>query len=234
MMRADVIVFLLSFVTLVPADAAAQVELMIGGGRVSLLARNATVGQILEEWSRIGETHIENGDRVPGGPVTLQLDDVSEREALDTLLRSAAGYLAVAKRAPTPMVSLFDRILILPTSTVSATPNPPAPPESAEPEPDRVPPPLFPNEVQPIIGPDGQPVPDDQQNVPGIPSERAPGSMPQGISPPEDQVPVPPETPGTPGAKPDDPSAPAAPVGAPVPGMPVPPPPTRSGTAQPR
>ena len=83
-----------------PATAAAEVELRISAGRVWLKAVNATVAQILKEWSRLGQTQIVNGDNVPGGPVTLQLDNVSEEEALDVLLKSAAGFMGVRRSTP--------------------------------------------------------------------------------------------------------------------------------------
>ena len=36
------------------------------------------VPQILAEWSRIGQTRVVNGDKVPGGPLTLQFVDMPE------------------------------------------------------------------------------------------------------------------------------------------------------------
>ena len=58
-------------------------------GRVSLVAKDATVRQILAEWARVGQTKIVNVERVPGGPVTLELTNVPEAQALDVLLRVA-------------------------------------------------------------------------------------------------------------------------------------------------
>src|SRR5947207_10845955 len=107
------------------------VNLTIQDGRVSLVAKDATLRQILAEWARVGQTKIVNGDRVPGGPVTLQLTNVSEEQALDTLLRSLTGYVA----APRPMIaanlSRFDRIVVMPTiapatATVAGAAGPPS------------------------------------------------------------------------------------------------------------
>ena len=39
--------------------------------------------QILEEWARLGQTTIVNGDKLTGPPMTLQLVDRPEREVLD-------------------------------------------------------------------------------------------------------------------------------------------------------
>ena len=75
----------------------ADVQLTIQDGRVSLVAKDATVRQILAEWARVGQTKIVNVERIPGGPVTLQLTDVPEQQALDMLLRSVSGYLAAPR-----------------------------------------------------------------------------------------------------------------------------------------
>src|SRR5437762_14325838 len=111
------------------STASAQVNLTMHDGRVWLVAKDATLRQILAEWARVGQTKIVNGDRVPGGPVTLQLTNVCEEQALDTLLRSLTGYVA----APRPMIaanlSRFDRIVVMPTiapatATVAAAAGP--------------------------------------------------------------------------------------------------------------
>ncbi len=56
--------------------ARADVQLSIADGRVSLVAKDATVRQIMAEWERIGQTKVVNLERVPGGPITLELRDV--------------------------------------------------------------------------------------------------------------------------------------------------------------
>jgi hypothetical protein len=108
---------------LIPAlSASAQVNLSIGSGRVTLVATNATVRQILVEWARVGRTNIVNVERIPGGPLTLQLTNVPESEALDLLLGSVAGYLAVPRRVPVANLSRYDRILVLPTAGAARVP----------------------------------------------------------------------------------------------------------------
>lgn len=115
-----------------PAGAQQAVKLEFnGGGRVTLSAENAPVRVILQEWARLGGATIVNADRLTGPPVTLELSNVSERQALDILLRNAAGYMLAPRRPGTDGVSAFDRILILPTST--APRNPPPPPAAASP-----------------------------------------------------------------------------------------------------
>lgn len=100
-----------------PLSASAQaVKLEFRAGRVHLSTQNAPIRAILAEWSRLGGTKIVNGDRVPGAPVTIELAGVSERQAIDILLRGAAGYIVGARQAGSTAASGFDSILILPTS----------------------------------------------------------------------------------------------------------------------
>ena len=65
--------------------ASAEVQLSIQNGRVSLVATDATVRQILTEWERVGQTKILNVERIQGGPLTLELTNGPEQEALDIL-----------------------------------------------------------------------------------------------------------------------------------------------------
>lgn len=119
--------------------AAQSVSVQFDNGLVTVSAQNAPVRQILEEWARLGGTTFVNGDRVPGGPVTLQLENVSEKQALDVLLRSASGYMVAARETPGTGASAFDRILILPTSSAPPTPARAfQPPPVAQPQPQPV------------------------------------------------------------------------------------------------
>ena len=49
------------------STAFADVQLIIRNGQVSLVAKDATVRQILTEWARVGQTKIVNVERIPGG-----------------------------------------------------------------------------------------------------------------------------------------------------------------------
>lgn len=99
---------------------AQQVRLELRNGLATLDATNATPAAILAEWARIGGTRIVDGERVTGGPLTLKLEGVPERQALDIILRSAAGYIAAARPAGSAGVSTFDRILVMPVSVNAA------------------------------------------------------------------------------------------------------------------
>jgi hypothetical protein len=109
-----------AWLAVVPA-ARAQVQLSIRNGRVTIVAKDATVRQILAEWARVGKTRIINGERIPGGPITLELKDVSETEALDVLLRSLSGYMAAPRTSLTSGdASVFDSIVVVPTIAAAA------------------------------------------------------------------------------------------------------------------
>lgn len=114
-----------------PAHGQQSVNLQFSNGRVSLRAQNAPVRAILAEWARLGGATIVNGDRVAGAPVTLELTDVPESQALDIVLRSVAGYMLGTRRAGTAGASAYDRIMILPTSVAPRNPPGPAPAAAA-------------------------------------------------------------------------------------------------------
>jgi hypothetical protein len=103
------------------STASAEIQLTIQDGRVSLIAKDATVRQILTEWARIGQTKVINVERITGGPVTLQLTNVSEEQALDVLLRSASGYMLAPRPTVAPNLSHIDRIIVMPTSVAPRT-----------------------------------------------------------------------------------------------------------------
>jgi len=109
-----------------PAHAQQTVKLQFDGGQVTLSAQNAPVRTILAEWAKLGGATIINGDRVAGPPVTLELAGVPERQALDIVLRSVAGYIVAPRPAGSTGASAFDRIMILPTSVAPRTPAPAA------------------------------------------------------------------------------------------------------------
>lgn len=222
--------WVLATVVLLGASSAwAEVRISMHDGRVSVVARDATVRQILAEWARVGQTRFINADRVPGGPVSIELTDVPEEQALDILLRSASGYVAAPRPIAAVNVSRFDRVLVLPTSVAPAATatqrsvsSPPAPP--------------FPQPATPMAQP-GQPpaaatdeeVEDDAQppngpGAPGAPPARGPvfSPFPQPqVTPQSGPLVLPPQ-----GNEPTTvpyPGAPTGPVqGVAAPGMAVP------------
>ena len=93
---------------------AGEVRLAIKDGRVALVARDATLREILVEWERVGGTRIVNRDRVPGTRLNLEFADVTEEQALTTLLRPIAGYMASRRVSPEGGASAFSRIVLMP------------------------------------------------------------------------------------------------------------------------
>jgi hypothetical protein len=120
-MRIPILLLGATLAAAAPAAAQRPVLLQFDGGRVTLRAENAPVRMILAEWARLGGALVVNGEKVIGAPVTLELVGVPEKEALDIVLRRAvAGYVLTGRRAGTHGASAFDRILIVPASTVPA------------------------------------------------------------------------------------------------------------------
>lgn len=111
------------------ANAQTPLTLEISNGRVTLHAENVPVRTILSEWARLGGVKIINGDRVVGAPLTIVLEGVPERQALDIVLRGVAGFMLAARDQGVSGASMYDRIMILPTSAAPRNPAPtPAPP----------------------------------------------------------------------------------------------------------
>jgi hypothetical protein len=189
------------------SSAFAEVQLSIQNGRVSLVAKDATVRQILTEWARVGQTKILNVERIPGGPLTLELTNVPEQEALDVLLRSISGYMAAPREMAVANLSRFDRIVVMPTtapprSAAASAPAPtfaqpqlqppqfqapPAPDEDADDE-RPVPNAAAPNPRGPIFNTFPQPqVVNPQMNPNGVPpgvgNQMQPGQVPQQVAP---------------------------------------------------
>lgn len=109
----------LSLVAARPATA--DVRVTMHDGLVTVSAKDATLRQILAEWARVGQTKFVDADRISGGPLTIELTDVPERQALDILLRSVTGYMLVARPTLAPNVSQYDRILVIPAAVQPRT-----------------------------------------------------------------------------------------------------------------
>ena len=165
-----------------PVTARADVTVSLADGRATVVARNATLRQVLAEWARVGGTRIVNLERVAGAPDSFELRNVPEAKALATLLRSVAGYIAAPRPAASRGASIYDRILILPTSVASAhprarcAPDPRRPRRSTSPRPTR---PRSPTRTRTTRPPRAPPRPFSRAMV----GRRTPGS-PAGPPPP--------------------------------------------------
>jgi hypothetical protein len=188
-------VVLAGLVTALPLPSlAGDLKLTLANGRATVVADDVPLRQILAEWARVGKTTIVNADKLVGPSVTLQLIDVPEAQALETLLRSASGYVVAQRATAIPGTSQYDRILIMPTS------RPPAVSASAAP-------PAFNQPARPI----SQPMVDDDE-----PAD-APVVMPPGMNNPGQPLAVP-------GTQPNPTQPNGQPLTAPRPGiLPTPP-----------
>ena len=99
-----------------------EIRFTIGEGRVTLVARNAPLGEVIAAWERAGSTRFVDAGGLDAVPVSLHLVDVPEAMALRLLLRPAAGYVAMARAPSAPGASLYDRVEVL---AVRATPSRP-------------------------------------------------------------------------------------------------------------
>ena len=195
-----------------PMNASAgELKLSMKDGLVTLTAQDVPLSMIMAEWAKVGQTRVVNGEKILT-PVSLQLVDVPERKALDIVLRSASGYMLAERPSHLANASVFDRILILPTSRPPANTGPvnsaPPPfmnnaprPIPAQPMPDMDDDPAVNNQppgaapLPPGVNPNAPPMPQMQPGQPGGPlTAPRPGQLPQA---PQQPVPF-----GSPVAKP--------------------------------
>ncbi len=114
-----ILVAVLGLAFAVPASAQ-QLTLTFREGRVTLDAAAVPVRTILSEWSRLGGTRVVGAERITGAPLTIHLENVTEAQALEVILRNVAGYMAAPRSAESLGASAYDRILVMPTSTAAA------------------------------------------------------------------------------------------------------------------
>ena len=188
-------VFLGSLIAGFPALASAgDLKLTLANGRVTLIAQDVPLRQILDEWARVGKTTIVNGDKLTGPPMTFQLIDRPEREVLDLLLRSASGYIVAQRAVSMAGASQFDRVMILPVSrgpvgAASAAP----PPQFRQPQPQMPMPMPATDDDDPVEPPQIMPPGMGQQNVPSpVPFQVPPGQQPAMTAPRPGILPAPP------------------------------------------
>lgn len=115
--------------------ASADVRVTFANGRVTIIATAATVHEILEEWSRVGGSTFVDADKIPSNErLTIHLENQSELDAIDVLLRSVAGYMVSPASAAASSASAVGRVFILPTSTPAPYVAPPPPADVALPD----------------------------------------------------------------------------------------------------
>lgn len=181
--------------------SAGDLKLSMQNGRVTIVADNVPLRQILQEWARVGQTTIVNADKLIGANISLQLTDAPEREALDILLRSAAGYIAAPRPTAMANAATYDRITIMASSRAPAATaatsvptfqRPPQPADDGD-EPINVtmPPMQQPPPQNPVTGqfPGMPPQPVQPGNVPATAAQPGPLTSPRPGALPAPQMP---------------------------------------------
>jgi hypothetical protein len=105
-----------------PAPPLASVQIGFSGGRVSVLAVNAPVSEVLTAWAREGRTQVFGAEYVTARRITINLNNVAEGDALAAIVGSPSWYTTVA-REPAPSESALGRIVILPDAAKAAAPD---------------------------------------------------------------------------------------------------------------
>ena len=101
----------------VPAAGPTKIELAFeGNGIVTLNATNASMRDILNEWTRKGGTVFSGAERLTGN-VTVQYNHKPEQEVITSLLRSASGIVVSNRQTPSQAASGIDVVYVLAQST---------------------------------------------------------------------------------------------------------------------
>jgi len=223
-----------------PASAG-EVIFSIKDGRVTLVARNAPIADILAVWEKEGRTKIVARERVQGVVTSLEITNQPESEALAIVLRNVTGYIA-AKWDVAPSDASIYRCIVISPAPAPAFVAQAAPPQGRTifppPQPMGYPPPSM--GVDGGMNPPGfiPPADDGDDNggggttrivAPGLrlPSMTSPGATitrPPGYDP-NGAAPPPAVRPGQPSLTPVVPGA-----GTGMPGAVVPTPPKPPGT----
>src|SRR5258708_21099454 len=160
-----------------PASAG-ELKLTMQDGRVTIIADNVPLRQILQEWARVGQTKIVNADKMNGPAISLQLINAPEKDALDILLRSAGGYIAAPRPVPVANAAFYDRVTIMATRGPRATTATQMAPPTFQRPPTQVDDSDEPINVAMPPPPPGNPV---TGQFPGMPPQ--PGAMPPMMQP---------------------------------------------------
>jgi hypothetical protein len=110
-------------------EARQAVKIAFADGRVTLVAEDALVSDVLAEWARAGKTEIIGAELLEKRVVTVSLDDVSEGEAIEAILGKAFGYVEMATSVE-PGLSSIRRLVLAGAKTDEKPADPSTPPET--------------------------------------------------------------------------------------------------------
>ena len=107
------------------SEPARKLDLKFQDGKVTLLAQGVTVREVMAEWARQCGCVVQGSERLTGGVFKLPVEftDQPETVVLESLLRSAGGYLLGPKAPGSRGGSLYGSLTIFPFTRGTATPS---------------------------------------------------------------------------------------------------------------
>jgi hypothetical protein len=153
-------------------SAPRKLDLKFNNGKVTLIAQSVSIREVMAEWAKKCGCLVQGTDRLTGSiTMPVQFDDQPEAVVLESLLRSAGGYLLGPRAAGSTGASIYGSIAVFPVvrgTTTSSSYSPPAPIAAplvtgGSPD-DEIPP------VTPVANPQTPP------QTPGRPGGPAPGA----------------------------------------------------------
>lgn len=99
------------------AGDAGDVRVTFANGRVTVIATDATLTEILQEWARVGGSRFVNAEKIPSAErLTLRLENETEMHAIEVLLRPVAGYVIAPRLAAAAGGSSLGNVVIQATT----------------------------------------------------------------------------------------------------------------------
>lgn len=103
-----------------PAPPQPKVQLTFEpNGLVSLTATEATIREVLAEWTRKGGTTFPGAEKLGGKPVNLQFEHRPETEVVGSLLRDASGYVLGPRDLSSVGASQLGTVYVVATSNAT-------------------------------------------------------------------------------------------------------------------
>jgi hypothetical protein len=101
-----------------------RLELTFNNGKVTLIAQGVTVRDIMAEWARQCGCLVQGTDRLMGGStLPMQFEDQPELAVLESLLRSAGGYLLGPRSPGSRGPSIYGSVSVFPVTHGIAAPS---------------------------------------------------------------------------------------------------------------
>ena len=101
-----------------------RLEPTFNNGKVTLIAQGVTVREIMAEWARRCGCLVQGTDRLTGGSaLPMQFEDQPEAAVLESLLRSAGGYLLGPRPPGSAGASIYGSVSVFPVSRGIAAPT---------------------------------------------------------------------------------------------------------------